>query len=436
MHASSLENMQKCYEKYICGDYLANKNQLSVLDIGGANVNGSYSDIFSQSKFNYIAADIEDTESIDMVLTDPYKIPCEDASVDILISGQAFEHIEFFWLLFEEMARVVKEDGWIFLIAPSAGAIHRYPVDCYRFYPDAYYALAKYTQINAIEVFHDTRGPWQDLVGVFSKNMALCRYKPNTWRQLQEHEINRFISTSLPVTTQIKHQSDSIESTRGEVFYLETLKLIHQSLKPRNYFEIGVRKGGSLSLASCPSIAIDPSPEINISDCNSVSFFKSTSDFFFDHQADIIDKNGIDLAFIDGMHLFEFVLRDFMNIELHSNAKTLIVIDDIFPNNEIQANRERTSQVWTGDVWKILICLQRFRPDLKLTMLDTKPTGLLLISGLNKKNQTLLNHYNPIIREFNDLKLNKFFNLIIKRHGANNPNNLQIQFDKIIQIKF
>ena len=45
MHASSLENMQKCYETYVCGSYIKNRKQLVVLDIGGANINGSYADI-------------------------------------------------------------------------------------------------------------------------------------------------------------------------------------------------------------------------------------------------------------------------------------------------------------------------------------------------------------------------------------------------------
>jgi SAM-dependent methyltransferase len=169
VHASSLENMQKCYERYVCGEYLQNRQELLVLDIGGANINGSYADIFSQDKFIYLAADISPSEGVDIVLDDPYKLPLKNDSVDIVISGQAFEHVEFFWLLFEEMVRVLKSDGWLFLIAPSAGPVHRYPVDCYRFYPDAYHALAKYTGIRLMSVFHDQREPWQDLVGVFSK---------------------------------------------------------------------------------------------------------------------------------------------------------------------------------------------------------------------------------------------------------------------------
>ena len=65
-----------------------------------------------------------------------------DGHYDALISGQAFEHVKFFWLTWMEMVRTLKPGGFIFLIAPSRGPEHRYPVDCWRFYPDSYRALA------------------------------------------------------------------------------------------------------------------------------------------------------------------------------------------------------------------------------------------------------------------------------------------------------
>ncbi len=68
--------------------------------------------------------------------------------------------------------RVLRPDGLIFLIAPSAGPIHRYPVDCYRFYPDAFSALAKHAGGVLVESWLDERGPWRDLVGVFCRAEA------------------------------------------------------------------------------------------------------------------------------------------------------------------------------------------------------------------------------------------------------------------------
>ena len=94
MHASSLENMEKCYRKYIVDSDLAKKGQIKVLDIGGANVNGNYSDIFSAPNVEYIAADIHAGEGVSVVLEDPSKLPFDDCSIDTVICGQVLEHCQ------------------------------------------------------------------------------------------------------------------------------------------------------------------------------------------------------------------------------------------------------------------------------------------------------------------------------------------------------
>ncbi len=170
MHTSSMENMQKCYLKYINASDIEKQKQVVVLDVGGIDINGSYKSIFGKKNFIYLSTDIQEGHGVSIVIKDPNKIPLDDASIDIVISGQTFEHCEFFWMIFTEMVRVLKPDGFIFLIAPSAGPIHRYPVDCYRFYPDAYHALAKYTNCKLIDTWLDDREPWRDLVGVFQRH--------------------------------------------------------------------------------------------------------------------------------------------------------------------------------------------------------------------------------------------------------------------------
>ena len=93
MHASSMDNMQKCYNRYIRNSKF--ETNVKVADIGGQNVNGSYRDIFSLPQFEYLAVDLEDGDGIDVVLQDPYVLPFKDESVELIISGQAFEHVEF-----------------------------------------------------------------------------------------------------------------------------------------------------------------------------------------------------------------------------------------------------------------------------------------------------------------------------------------------------
>lgn len=50
----------------------------------------------------------------------------------------------------QEMARVLKKDGLLCVIAPNGFGEHRYPVDCWRFFSDGMIALARYTSLTVI----------------------------------------------------------------------------------------------------------------------------------------------------------------------------------------------------------------------------------------------------------------------------------------------
>ena len=77
------------------------------------------------------------------------------------------------------------------------------------------------------------------------------------------------------------------------------------------------------------------------------------------------------------MHLFEYLLRDFMNTEAASDPKGVIMMHDLVPHDLAMTTRDLSAirGAWTGDVWKLLPILQRWRPDLTLTMLNLRPTG-------------------------------------------------------------
>jgi hypothetical protein len=167
------------------------------------------------------------------------------------------------------------------------------------------------------------------------------------------------------------------------VHYLDFLAEVHDLLKPRTYLEIGVRGGDSLALSSASSIGIDPAYEIaeGIALGSEVMLYRQTSDDFFaaDQPLARFPVPVIDLAFIDGMHLSEYALRDFANVERHIAPGGVIVFDDMLPRVGIHATRERKTRTWTGDVWKIIPTLRELRPDLILLLVRTSPTGLLLV---------------------------------------------------------
>lgn len=190
--------------------------------------------------------------------------------------------------------------------------------------------------------------------------------------------------------------SEEEEALRGDKDKHELLLEIQRQLMPSLYFEIGVESGKSLSLAKCDAIGVDPMPRVSHKLGEQAKIIVSTSDRFFSTEAGHYLTKNIDLAFIDGMHLFEFALRDFINVEKHCSDQALIIIDDIYPGHEAQADRDRRTRAWTGDVWKLHKILTQYRPDLFIATLDVYPTGLMLIAGLDRTNRVLNDKYDEV----------------------------------------
>jgi SAM-dependent methyltransferase len=178
MHKSSLDKMA-----WFVSEYLAEFKGINreILDLGSFDVNGSYKAFFTDPNWHYQGIDMEAGKNVDIVLKNPYLWKeIKSKSQDVVISGQAFEHVEFFWVLIDEIARVVKPGGLICIIAPSRGYEHRYPVDCWRFYPDAFRALAKYAGLELLHVetqwdrkgyTEDDSDDWGDTIVVMSRPM-------------------------------------------------------------------------------------------------------------------------------------------------------------------------------------------------------------------------------------------------------------------------
>ncbi len=175
MHASSLERMRGFRHAYL--DETA---RLTIADLGSMEVHGgSYKQVLDSPQWKYVGVDIEPGPNVDVVLANPY---CwrefKDNSLDVIVTGQAFEHIEFFWLTFREMAAKLRKGGLVCAVAPSRGPEHRYPVDCWRFYPDGWRALAHWAGLELLEVnvswnsegWSDDSDDWGDCWAVFRKN--------------------------------------------------------------------------------------------------------------------------------------------------------------------------------------------------------------------------------------------------------------------------
>ena len=205
--------------------------------------------------------------------------------------------------------------------------------------------------------------------------------------------------------------------------YLQVLDYAHQQLKPSTYLEIGVRTGTSLALARCRAIGIDPAFTVKTELHCDVSLFRTTSDAYFSRPDPLAATDGrpFELAFIDGMHLFEFALRDFINAERYSSTRGMIFFDDMMPNSVDEAARVKHTRLWTGDVYSMVEVLRRYRPDLTVLAIDVRPTGLLLVTGLDPENTVLADHYTEILEEFRKPDPQPVPVQLIDRLGAQTP---------------
>jgi hypothetical protein len=202
----------------------------------------------------------------------------------------------------------------------------------------------------------------------------------------------------------------------------EFLRQLHQVTAARNYLEIGVNDGRSLALSRVPSIAIDPAFKVTTPLRADIQLARATSDAYFAGKdplghlksarnpvknlrrgrplfADYRGGTTLDLAFIDGMHLFEYALRDFTNVERFADWSSVIVFDDMLPRNVDEAARDRHTKMWTGDVYKVVPVLQKHRPDLTVIQVDTEPTGMAVVFGADAANNVLSDEYADITAE-------------------------------------
>lgn len=194
MHQTSKKHMRRAIRRHV-----ASLPAGRVLDVGSIGRHPHFRQMWEPLAWDYTGLDMIEGPNVDVVLDDPWVFPIEDNAFDAVISGQMLEHNEFFWLSFIEMNRVLKMGGIMIHIAPSRGHEHRAPQDCWRFYRDGMFALAKWSGFEVVEATTDwapehleyfesskkgrlkqikqtmlfSGTDWGDCVGVFRKTEAV-----------------------------------------------------------------------------------------------------------------------------------------------------------------------------------------------------------------------------------------------------------------------
>jgi hypothetical protein len=189
------------------------------------------------------------------------------------------------------------------------------------------------------------------------------------------------------------------------VGYLGLLERIHEHLRPRTYVEIGVKRGDSVARTQPGTkvVGIDPAPRLfDPAIAEIVDLQPTTSDDYFANNDLSATLGGlpVDVAFIDGEHLFEFALRDFMNLESYCSENSVIFAHDCYPLSRETSTRDWQTDAWNGDVWKIIPCLREMRPDINVSVVDVRPTGLAVFTGLDPSSTVLQDRYDEIMDRY------------------------------------
>lgn len=200
----------------------------------------------------------------------------------------------------------------------------------------------------------------------------------------------------------------------SDIPYVRFLRRLHEAMTFEWYLEVGCRTGRTFGPVKGKTIAVDPFFQVEsnvIGTKPALMCFQQTSDAFFD--SDFLSSTGIKLSFsfLDGMHLVEYLLRDFINAERNSVPGAVAMLHDCCPFSYEMTTRDVENaprDAWTGDVWKLIPILQRYRPDLELTVLGCRPTGLVLVHGLDPDSRVLQDSYEAILEEWRDLELQDY----------------------------
>lgn len=201
------------------------------------------------------------------------------------------------------------------------------------------------------------------------------------------------------------HIGLAVMSLPGE-FYYDWLGRLYTALEPATIIEIGVAEGRSLAYARPPTLAIgvDPNPKAAFALTAQTQIFAETSDDFFAQRRPdtLLGGKPLGIGFIDGLHLYEQALKDFINLERYCGPRSVILFHDMIPLDERTQRRACDTQFHTGDVWKVVLCLKHYRPDLDVFTIATPWTGLTVVTGLDPASRTLADRYGEAVARFID----------------------------------
>ncbi len=187
---------------------------------------------------------------------------------------------------------------------------------------------------------------------------------------------------------------------------------LHAALRPATYLEVGTGAADMLAFARGAVAAVGCSARAPSPLGARASLFQHPGPsraFFSRFDAAQVLGGPIELAFLDGSRRFEMLLRDFIDVERRASPGGVVALPNCIPLNESMTIRDRQEAIlrsdaefpgwWTGDGWKAVALLQRYRPDLSIAAYDATPAGLVVVGNLNPASTVLDAAYVALVQE-------------------------------------
>lgn len=159
MHETAYEFVQQKVAQY-------GLSELSTLEIGSYDVNGSIRPLFSGP---YVGVDMREGPGVDVV-AESHKLPFQGSFFDVVVSTSTLEHDRYFWKTIPELARVLSSGGHLVLTTTYIGWVkHEFPYDYWRFTEEAIQGLLEEAGLRVLQCVAPVEGP---------EDLFACAVKP------------------------------------------------------------------------------------------------------------------------------------------------------------------------------------------------------------------------------------------------------------------
>ena len=145
----------------------------------------------------------------------------------------------------------------------------------------------------------------------------------------------------------------------------EAARLVERALAVNGgdrYLEIGIKNGATLQAVDAgTAVGVDPFHMANVAMCRpGLTVLPLPSDRYFRR---LPSDQRFDVVFVDGLHVFRQAYRDVLHAAATLVRGGAILIDDVVPTSAAAGSPVRTTKAWMGDVYKVIIALDRHHPE-------------------------------------------------------------------------